>query len=339
MEKNKKELWVFIECFKNGQPKNVGFELLNKAHEITKNKNIDIVAIIIGNNIKQFANLAIYANANKVIYIDNKELEHYSTEIYVSNFYNLINKYNPHSILIGATSIGRDLAPRLSCRINTGLTADCTNIEIEEDGDNIIWTRPTFGGNLMAKIICPEKRPQMGTIRAGVFNKGKLNYSNKGKIIEESFIKVNNPIKLIEEIIDEENETLNLEEAQIIVCAGLGVKNEKGIQLVKQLASLLNASVGASRAIVDAKLLSRIHQIGQTGKNVSPKIYIACGISGAIQHLVAMKSSDTIIAINIDEEAPIFSIADYKIVGDIFEIIPSLIKKIKSKNIDKNLLT
>ncbi|HKL42277.1 MAG TPA: electron transfer flavoprotein subunit alpha/FixB family protein [Clostridia bacterium] len=329
MTKDKQEMWVFIECFKNGKPKNIGLELLNEATKITKEKNIRVVAIILGNNIIETTKYVIYAKAEKVIYINNKNLEIYNTEAYVTNFYNLIKNYNPQTILIGATSIGRDMAPRLSARLKTGLTADCTKIEIEELSDNIIWTRPTFGGNLMAQIVCLENRPQMGTIRAGVFKKAELNFSNKGTIIEALYILTNNKIKLIEEFLDNENEEINLEEAKIIVSAGLGIKNTKGVQLVKELASELNASLGASRAVVDSNLISRIHQIGQTGKTVSPKIYIACGISGAIQHLVGMKTSDKIIAINSDEDAPIFSIADYKIVGDIFEIIPELINKIK----------
>lgn len=327
----KNEIWVFIECFNNGKPKNIGLELLNEANRIAQNKDILIVAIIFGYNIIETTKQAIYANAQKVIFINNLNLKSYNTEIYVSNFYNLILKYKPQTILIGATANGRDMAPRLSCRLNTGLTADCTKIEIEHSTNNILWTRPTFGGSLMATIICPEKRPQMGTIRPGIFKKATLDYSKIGEVIEEQYIQTTTNIELIEEFIDQENEILNLEEAQIIVSAGLGIKNQKGFELVKELANVLNASLGASRSVVDSNLVSRIHQIGQTGKIVSPKIYIACGISGANQHLVGMKNSNLIIAINNDPEAPIFSIADYKIVGDLFEIIPILIKQIKNK--------
>ncbi len=325
-----KQLWVFIECFKSGKPKNIGLELLHEANRITNDKDIDVVAIILGYHLTDAINIVVQSKADKIIYIDDINFQNYSTDIYTHNFYNLIKKYNPHSILIGASSNGRDMAPRLSCRLNTGLTADCTSIRIEETSNNIIWTRPTFGGNLMAEITCEKTTPQMGTIRAGVFQKAELDNSLTSKIIEEKYIPYKNQVKLIKEILDIENEEINLEEAKIIVSAGLGVKNEKGIQLVKQLANTLGASLGASRAIVDANLISRIHQVGQTGKNVSPKIYIACGISGAIQHMVAMKTSDIIIAINIDKDAPIFDYADYKIVGDIFEIIPILIDEIKS---------
>ena len=331
MDEYKEEIWVFIECFNNGNPKNVGFELLNEANRIAEDKKIKVVAIILGKNIKDKARLAIYSKAKKVILIDNENFKNYNLESYVTNFYNLIMKYNPYIILIGATSFGRDLAPQLSCRLKVGLTADCTKIELDEKSNNILWTRPTFGGNLMAKIICPDSRPQIGTIRPGVFKRSELIYSNKGEIIEEEYIPSMTQIELIEEIFDINNENLNLEEADIIVCAGLGVSNLKGLQLVKKLAIELNASVGATRAVVDSNLLSRMYQIGQTGKSVTPKIYIACGVSGAIQHQVGMKNSDTIIAINKDEEAPIFSIADYKIVGDLFEILPLLLKKIKEK--------
>ncbi|MGD1822043.1 MAG: electron transfer flavoprotein subunit alpha/FixB family protein [Pleomorphochaeta sp.] len=331
MNTKNKEIWVFIECFKNGHPKNVGLELLNEANQISKNKNISVVAIVFGYNIDKTLNIALHSKAEKVIYIKSKKLENYETLTYVNNFYNLITKYNPDSILIGATSNGRDMAPRLSCRLNTGLTADCIKFEFDENNENILWTRPTFGGNLMATIICPDKRPQMGTIRPGVFKKPILDKTLNGKIIEEHFINTNNEIKLIEEFLDTENEDINLEEAEIIVTAGLGAKNEQGIKLVSDLACALKGTLGASRAAVDANLISRIHQVGQTGKTVAPKIYIACGVSGAIQHMVGMKTSDKIIAINNDEDAPIFSIADYKIVGDLFEIIPLLIEEIKTK--------
>jgi len=336
MKEINNELWVFIECFKSGKPKNIGLELLNEANRITKNKNIKVVALIFGYKLSNAIKTVIFSKADKIIYIDNINLQNYTTALYTHNFYNLVKKYKPHSILIGATSIGRDMAPRLSCRLNTGLTADCTSIKIEEDNNNILWTRPTFGGNLMAEIICNNNYPQMGTIRAGVFKKPILDTNRESLLIEEDYIPCENKIELLGEILDSENEEINLEEAKIIVSAGLGVKNEKGLNLVRELASTLGASLGASRAVVDENLISRIHQVGQTGKNVSPKIYIACGISGAIQHIVAMKTSDIIIAINTDEEAPIFDYADYKIVGDIFEILPLLINEIKSKKI-KNL--
>lgn len=325
------ELWVFIECFKTGKPKNIGLELLNEANRITKGKNIKIVAIIFGYSLTNAINIVIQSKVDKIIYIDDINLKDYTTEIYTHNFFKLIKKYNPQSILIGASANGRDMSPRLSCRLKTGLTADCTKIEIEENTNRILWTRPTFGGNLMATIVCDNHIPQMGTIRAGVFQKAKLNSSLTGEIIEESYSPCEKKIELLSEILDAENEEINLEEAKIIVSAGLGIKNKEGLNLVTELAKTLNASLGASRALVDANLISRIHQVGQTGKNVSPNLYIACGISGAIQHMVGMKTSDIIIAINSDKDAPIFEYADYKIVGDLFEIIPLLIDEINSK--------
>lgn len=327
-----KEFWVFVECFENGNVKNIGLELISKAVELQKTNDISITAVILGYDLDKSIENLKHTGINKLIVVDHKLLKLYSTDIYSNLAVDLIKKYNPDTILIGATSNGRDLAPRISCSLKTGLTADCIDIEIDNENNNIIWTRPTFGGNLIAQIICPNSRPQMGTIRAGVFKKNVNNRKNNTSIIMEKFdaSKYHNRIKILENFKYEDNENLNLEEAEIIVSGGLGVKNKEGFLLIEQLSKCLGGSVGASRAAVDAGLISRDHQVGQTGKNTNAKIYIACGISGAIQHLVGMKTSDTIIAINNDKDAPIFQIADYAIVGNIFEIIPKLIDKINS---------
>ena len=325
------KIWVFIECYKNGKPKSVGLELLNKALELKDKNPIELVTIIFGYDIHKTILEIAKQDIDKIIYIDAKELQNYKTRLFTNIFCQLIDKYKPETVLIGATSTGRDLAPRMSCKLQTGLTADCTNIEMEND--TILWTRPTFGGNLMATIICPKNRPQMGTIRPGVFKKS-INKSNNNPIIikeelpETIFL---SPIEILEEFTDIETGKLELAEAKIIVAGGMGVKDKKGFELLQELSNQLGATLAASRAAVDANLISRIHQVGQTGKTVNAKIYIACGISGAIQHLVGIKTCDTIIAINNDEEAPIFSVADYKIIGDLFTIIPALIDALKKK--------
>jgi electron transfer flavoprotein alpha subunit len=327
-----KELWVFVECFENGDAKNIGFELIGKALELQKKNNISITAVIFGYNLKNSIEDLKNSGINKILIVEHEALKLYSTDIYSDLAVDLIKKYKPDTILFGATSNGRDLAPRISCSLKTGLTADCIDIEIDDDNKNIIWTRPTFGGNLIAQIICPNSRPQLGTIRSGVFKRNLEVINNNASLIFEKFdtSKYSNRIKIIENFKYDEIGKLNLEEAEIIVSGGLGVKNKEGFQLIEKLSKCLGASVGASRAAVDAGLISRDHQVGQTGKSTNAKIYIACGISGAIQHLVGMKTSDIIIAINSDKDAPIFQIADYAIVGNIFEIIPKLIDKINS---------
>ena len=243
----------------------------------------------------------------------------------------MIKKHGPTTILIGATNIGRDLAPRVACRLKTGLTADCTDINIDAESGNIAWTRPAFGGNLMATILCPEHRPQMGTVRPGVFKKGEADFSRTAEVIKEN-IPVKKDIlrtRLLKEINETANELRNIENAEIIVSGGRGLGQGENFSYIQNLADALGGSVGASRAAVDAGWIPHSHQVGQTGKIVGPKIYIACGISGAIQHRVGMSSSDIIIAINKDSSAPIFDIADYGIVGDLFEILPILTKEIK----------
>ena len=235
-------------------------------------------------------------------------------------------------MMIGATNEGRDMGPRLSCRLKTGLTADCTAVDYDEDPGNIAWTRPTFGGNLMATIMCPEHRPQIGTVRPGVFKKGGRNDDNQPEIIHEDIHIAADRIRThVVEVIRELNaENVNLESADVIVAGGRGVGGPEGFEPLKELADLLGGVVGASRAAVDSDWIGHVHQVGQTGKTVGPKLYIACGISGAIQHVAGMSGSDIIVAINKDPDAPIFGMADYGIVGDLKQVIPALIKEIKA---------
>ena len=233
--------------------------------------------------------------------------------------------------MIGATNVGRDMGPRLSCRLKTGLTADCTAVDYDEETENIAWTRPTFGGNLLAVIMCPAHRPQIGTVRPGVFKKGERKPENQPEIIREA-----NSVKperirtrLVEVLKEAGAGSVNLENAEIIVSGGRGIGGPKGFELLQELADVLGGEVGASRAAVDSDWIGHVHQVGQTGKTVGPKLYIACGISGAIQHVAGMSGSDTIVAINKDPDAPIFNIADYGIVGDLYTVIPALIREIK----------
>ena len=235
--------------------------------------------------------------------------------------------------MIGATNEGRDMGPRLSCRLKTGLTADCTAVDYDEETGNIAWTRPTFGGNLMATIMCPEHRPQIGTVRPGVFKKGGRNDDNQPEIIHEDIHIAADRIRThVVEVIRELNaENVNLESADVIVAGGRGVGGPEGFEPLKELADLLGGVVGASRAAVDSDWIGHVHQVGQTGKTVGPKLYIACGISGAIQHVAGMEDSDLIIAINKDEDAPIFDVADYGLVGDLNKIVPALTAALKTE--------
>ena len=233
-------------------------------------------------------------------------------------------------MLIGATNNGRDLGPRVSCRLHTGLTADCTGLDIDEESGNVAWTRPAFGGNLMATILCPDHRPQIGTVRPGVFKKSDAVAAAAEIIKEDIHVDAKDIRTQVLELIKEaDGENVDLEGAEIIVSGGRGVGGPEGFEPVKALADVLGGVVGASRAAVDAGWIAHAHQVGQTGKTVGPKLYIACGISGAIQHLAGMSGSDCIVAINKDPEAPIFDVADYGVVGNLFEVLPVLTEEIK----------
>ena len=331
MEAKTKDMWVFIETNEDGTAKNVGMELLTVARGLADKQGGKLVGIVIGSSIDAAVKSAEAYGADTVIAVDGKEYAHYTTDAYCKAIYTLVEKYAPTSLLIGATTNGRDLGPRLSCRLKTGLTADCTSLAIDEESGNVAWTRPAFGGNLMATILCPDHRPQIGTIRPGVFKKGTPDEAHKAEVIKEDIHVASADIRteLLELIKEAAGEIVDLEGAEIIVSGGRGVGGPDGFKPIRDLAEVLGATVGASRAAVDAGWIAHNHQVGQTGKTVGPKIYIACGISGAIQHLAGISGSKTIIAINKDETAPIFNIADYKVVGDLFEILPVLTAEIK----------
>ncbi len=331
MEAKTKDLWVFIETNDNGTAKNVGLELLGAGRALADKQSGKLVGIVIGSSVDESVKAATAYGADTVIVVDGKEYEHYTTDAYAKAMFTLVEKYGPTSILIGATNNGRDLGPRLSCRLKTGLTADCTQLAIDEESGNVAWTRPAFGGNLMATILCPDNRPQIGTVRPGVFKKAAADEARKSEIIKEDIHVDAAEIRtaLLEVIHEAAGELVDLEGAEIIVSGGRGVGGPEGFKPIRELAEVLGATVGASRAAVDAGWIGHSHQVGQTGKTVGPKLYIACGISGAIQHVAGMSSSKTIIAINKDETAPIFNVADYAIVGDLFEILPVLTAEIK----------
>lgn len=326
-----RNVWVFIEVVR-GKIKGVSLELLGQGRKMADDLGEKLVAIIPGNEIEDFAKMAIHYGADEAIVVDQKELKDYSTDGYTKTMCTLIKKYNPAVLLIGATNNGRDLGPRVSSRMQTGLTADCTELGVDSETRLVKWTRPAFGGNLMATILCPDHRPQIGTVRPGVFKKPEEDTGRKGEIIHETVEFGPDEIRtrIIEVITEAGGADVNLEEAEIIVSGGRGVGGPEGFEVLKELADEIGAQIGASRAAVDSGWISSLHQVGQTGKSVGPKIYIACGISGAIQHVAGMSSSDVIIAINKDPDAPIFNIADYGIVGDLFEVIPELTKRIRS---------
>ena len=326
-----RNVWVFIEVVR-GKIKGVSLELLGQGRKMADDLGEKLVAIIPGNEIEDFAKMAIHYGADEAIVVDQKELKDYSTDGYTKAMCTLIKKYNPAVLLIGATNNGRDLGPRVSSRMQTGLTADCTELGVDSETRLVKLTRPAFGGNLMATILCPDHRPQIGTVRPGVFKKPEEDTGRKGEIIHETVEFGPDEIRtrIVEVITEAGGADVNLEEAEIIVSGGRGVGGPEGFEVLKELADEIGAQIGASRAAVDSGWISSLHQVGQTGKSVGPKIYIACGISGAIQHVAGMSSSDVIIAINKDPDAPIFNIADYGIVGDLFEIIPELTKRIRS---------
>lgn len=330
MEAKTKDLWVLIETNDKGAARNVGLELLTPGRDLADKQGGQLVAVVIGSQAEQAVREASVYGADRVIVVDGPEYAHYSTDAYVNALTALVEKYGPTSMLIGATNNGRDLGPRLACRLKTGLTADCTGLDIDPESGNVAWTRPAFGGNLMATILCPDHRPQIGTVRPGVFKKSAPG-EDRATVIQEPIHTPEEMIRtrVVELIREMSDENVDLEGAEIIVSGGRGVGGPEGFAPIRELAEVLGATVGASRAAVDSGWISHAHQVGQTGKTVAPRVYIACGISGAIQHLAGMSGSDIIVAVNKDPAAPIFDAADYGVVGDLFEVLPVLTAELK----------
>lgn len=323
-----KNIWVYAEQ-RQGKLTPVVIELLGEGKKLAAVKGIKLNAILLGHKVDDLAKELIAYGAETVYYADDALLENYTTDGYTKVIVDAVNEIKPEIMMIGATHIGRDLAPRIASRLNTGLTADCTKLEIDEEDGKIMQTRPAFGGNIMATIICPENRPQMSTVRPGVMDKAERNDANKGEVVKLNVKLAASDIRTkVLEIVKSAQEKVSLTDANVIVTGGKGLGNPEGFKLIQQLADKLGGVVGSSRAAVDAGWIDRSHQVGQTGTTVKPNLYIACGVSGAIQHLAGMKDSDIIVAINKDEDAPIFKVADYGICGDLYKVIPEMIEAI-----------
>ncbi|MCX7748986.1 MAG: electron transfer flavoprotein subunit alpha [Clostridia bacterium] len=325
-----KGVWVFGEV-KCGTAASVSLELLGEGRKLSEQLKVPLSAVLLGENVEPIANTLISHGADNVFMVDHPSLKIFNDESYTDIFVQLIQKYKPEIVLMGATTYGRSLAPRVSSRINTGLTADCTGLEIDPERKILLQTRPAFGGNLMATIICPNHRPQMSTVRPKVMKALPADPTRMGEILRPEVV-IPQEVKVkVSQVVSSVCEMVNLTEADIIVSAGRGIGDPKNLKVIEELAVVLGGAVGASRAVVDAGWIEYSHQVGQTGKTVGPKVYFACGISGAIQHLAGMSSSDTIIAINKNPDAPIFKVATFGIVGDVLEVVPQLVSEFKSR--------
>lgn len=324
-----KGVWVFGEQ-KKGAIQSVAYELLGEGRILADDLGVELACVLLGEGIENKAQELIWRGADKVYLVEHPKLKNYQDEPYTNVIVELIKEFKPEIFLCGATSIGRSLVSRIAVKVYTGLTADCTRLSVDKEKRLLLQTRPAFGGNIMATILCTNYRPQMATVRHKVFKEAQINKSRTGQVIKRSYAETvyESRAKLID-IVEEISETVNLAEADIIVSGGRGLGKPEGFKIIEELAKALGGAVGASRATVDAGWIPYSHQVGQTGKTVCPKIYVACGISGQIQHLAGMSSSDTIVAINKDPHAPIFSVATYGIVGDLYEVIPALTQKFK----------
>lgn len=324
---NYKGVWVIAEQ-RNSEVLNVAKELIGEARKLAKSVGSEVTAVLLGNKMDKWAEELIKYGADKVVYAEHKLLEVYTTDAYAKVIFELITSRNPEIVIFGATTIGRELAPTLSAKINTGLTADCTRLEIDLENSNLLQTRPAFGGNIMATIVCPNHRPQMCTVRPGVMEKSQYDESRSAKDKIEKITPTLSDNDIRAKVLKVEKGNMPevaLEEAPIIVSGGRGLGDAEGFKLIKKLADKLGGVVGSSRACVDCEWIDMAHQVGQTGKTVRPKLYVACGISGAIQHLAGMSDSECIVAINKNPEAPIFKIAHYGIVGDLYKVIPEIL--------------
>ncbi len=321
-------LWVFAEQ-REGQIQEVAFELLGEGRLLADRLGVELGAVLLGHQVRELAGTLFEHGADKVYVVDHPALGTYTAEPYSEAMSALIRTYQPEIVLAGATSIGRGFIARVAIQVDAGLTADCTELDVDLEKRLLLQTRPAFGGNIMATIICPDHRPQMATVRPKVFKHPNPESGRTGDWIVESLDLKDPVVRVLEQVNAMKNE-VNVAGAEFIVTGGRGLGAPENFKLMAELAEALGgAAVGASRAAVDAGWISSFHQVGQTGKTVRPKIYIACGVSGQIQHLVGMSSSDTIIAINKDPDAPIFGVADIGIVGDLFEVVPELIKALR----------
>ena len=335
-----KGVYVFAQQVDN-ELSGIAFELLGKAKELAADLSTDVTAVLIGSGVKGLVDQLAEYGADKVIVVDDPELKEYRTEPYAHALASVINEYKPEIVLVGATAIGRDLGPRVSARVATGLTADCTVLEIgdfpinpvpnqEQKHNQLLMTRPAFGGNTIATIACPDNRPQMATVRPGVMQKIDPIAGAKAEVIEYNpgFTPNNKYVEILD-VVKELSDTVDIMDAKILVSGGRGVGSAENFKILQDLADVIGGTVSCSRAVVDNGWLPKELQVGQTGKRVRPNVYFAIGISGAIQHTAGMEESDIIVAINKDETAPIFDVADYGIVGDLNKIVPKLTEELK----------
>ncbi len=324
-------VWVFAEQ-RNGELMKVAIELLGEGRKLADAVGTELSAVLCGHNVSEIAAELISHGADKVYLADDPKLASYTTDAYTKVIYQAIMAYKPEIVILGATHIGRDLGPCLAVKCGTGLTADCTKLDIDPEDKKLMQTRPAFGGNLMATIVCPNHRPQMSTVRPGVMEKAAYDSSRQGSIInlKVNVAKADLRTKVLE-FVKGIGEVASISDAEIIVSGGRGLGGPEGFNLLRELAKKLGGTIGSSRAAVDSGWIDHSFQVGQTGTTVKPKLYIACGISGAIQHLAGMQNSDYIVAINKNENAPIFEVADYGIVGDLYKVIPAIIEALDNK--------
>jgi electron transfer flavoprotein alpha subunit len=322
-------VWVFVEQT-DGEPAKVSWELLGKGQELAAALGVELSAVVIGDSVEHLCSEAFYYGAEKAYLVDAPVFRHYRTETYLKAVCHLVESYRPEVILMGATGLGRDLAGAVATVVRTGLTADCTGLAID-DKRNLMQTRPAFGGNIMATIMCDKYRPQMATVRPHVMPMKERDPSRSGVIVrEECPIREDSVlVKVLEVMRDSNKSQVDIAGADFIISGGRGMMGKENFAILQELADELGGVVGSSRSAVDAGWMPQERQVGQTGKTVRPKVYIACGISGAIQHLVGMQDSDTVIAINRDKDAPIFQVATYGIVGDLFQIVPALTRRLR----------
>ena len=341
-----KGVYVFAQQVDN-EVSGIALELIGKGKDLAKDLDTDVTAVLIGSDVKGLVDVLAEYGADKVIVVDDPELKEYRTEPYAHALASVINEFKPDIMLVGATAIGRDLGPRVSARVHTGLTADCTQLDIgdfpmvaipgkEQKHNQLLMTRPAFGGNTIATIACPEFRPQMATVRPGVMQKAERVPGAKAEVIEfnPGFTPDNKYVEILE-VVKAVSDVADIMDAKILVSGGRGVGSPENFKLLEDLADALGGTVSCSRAVVDSGWKPRDLQVGQTGKTVRPQVYFAIGISGAIQHVAGMEESDIIVAINKDENAPIFDVADYGIVGDLNKIVPALTEQIKAAKANK----
>ena len=337
-----KGVYVFAQQVDN-EVSGIALELIGKGKDLAKDLDTDVTAVLIGSDVKGLVDVLAEYGADKVIVVDDPELKEYRTEPYAHALASVINEFKPDVMLVGATAIGRDLGPRVSARVHTGLTADCTQLDIgdfpmvaipgkEQKHNQLLMTRPAFGGNTIATIACPDFRPQMATVRPGVMQKAERVPGAKAEVIEfnPGFTPDNKYVEILE-VVKAVSDVADIMDAKILVSGGRGVGSPENFKLLEDLADALGGTVSCSRAVVDSGWKPRDLQVGQTGKTVRPQVYFAIGISGAIQHVAGMEESDLIIAINKDEDAPIFDVADYGLVGDLNKIVPALTAAIKAE--------